>query len=77
MSERIETHTITGQGVTLPLLIWRIVGGPAPGLVERAFDLNPGLAAMGSEIPVGTAVRVGLPVADEAGPVAPVIDLWS
>ena len=76
MPERIETHVLKGEGVTLSRLIWRIRRRASPGLVERAYDLNPGLADAGPEIPVGRAVRVGLPNAAEAD--APErVDLWT
>ena len=76
MPERIETHVLRGEGVTLSRLIWRIRRKASPGLVERAFDLNPGLADAGNELPVGRAVRVGLPDG-AAADAPPRVDLWT
>lgn len=58
-----EKIVVSGEGITLPLLIWRRFRKPMPGLVERALDINPGLAAQGPFIAPGTAVLI--PVADE------------
>lgn len=53
-----ETITVTQEGTTLSLLLWRRFGRPMPGLHERVLDMNVGLADLGAEIPVGTVVQV-------------------
>ena len=60
-----ESIKVQGEGVTLPLLIWRRFHRPMPGLAERAFDATPGLAAQGAFIAPGTIVR--LPIIDDVG----------
>ncbi|WP_454919206.1 tail protein X [Xanthobacter sediminis] len=61
-----ETVTIMGQGITLDLLLWRKWGDRGQSLVADTLTLNPGLAACGVELPLGT--QVVLP----AGPAAEV-----
>jgi phage tail protein X len=53
-----ETITIRGEGISLDLLLWRKFGVRGRELVESALDLNPGLAALGPIIPMGTVVRI-------------------
>lgn len=45
------------QGDTLDLICWRNLG-TTQGVVEPAFELNPGLAAAGPEIAEGTPVTL-------------------
>lgn len=45
----------------LDLLIWRRFQTEIPGLVDRTFERNPGLADLGTFLPVGTKVVVELP----------------
>lgn len=56
-----ERIVVNGDGITLPLLIWRRFRKPMPGLVEKALDINPGLAAQGPFIAPGTAVLLPIP----------------
>lgn len=53
MEERI---TIRGDGISLDLLLWRRHGVRGRALVEEAYALNPGLAALGPILPIGTQV---------------------
>lgn len=53
-----ETITIRGEGISLDLLLWRKYGVRGRELVVAALDLNPGLAAMGPILPLGTVVAV-------------------
>lgn len=57
MSET-EKVVVRGDGITLPLLIWRRFRKPMPGLVERTLDINPGLAARGIFLDPGTEVLI-------------------
>lgn len=61
----IERIVVRGEGITLPLLVWRRFRKPMPGTVERALDINPGLAAKGAYLPVGTEVLMPVPVQPE------------
>ena len=58
-----EKIIVRGDGITLPVLIWRRFRKPMPGLVEKALDINPGLAAQGPFLAPGTTIL--LPIADE------------
>ena len=75
MSETIEPITISGEGITVSLLLWRRFGQPIAGLVERVYDVNPGLGALGPILPVGTIVRVPVPAPRKSADVTPV-RLW-
>lgn len=75
MSETIEEVTVVGENVTLSLLVWRRFNSAVPGLVERTLDTNPGLAALGPHLPVGTVVRLPIPTPRQAPAVTP-IRLW-
>lgn len=55
---RHETIIVRGEGITLDLLLWRRHGVRGQALVEEALDLNPGLAALGAVLPLGTAVML-------------------
>ena len=67
---------VAGEGVSVDLLVWREYRRPMPGLVEAVLDSNPGLAALGPILPVGTLVKLPLlkpaPVAELA-----VVRLWT
>lgn len=53
-----ETITIRGENIPLDLLLWRRYGVRGRSLVERTLDLNPGLAALGPILPLGTVVII-------------------
>ena len=61
------------QGDTLDCLVWRDRGlGPAD--LGDVLALNPGVAALGATLPLGTAVRV--PARAPAPALRPVVQLW-
>jgi phage tail protein X len=66
---------VAQQGETLDAVCWRVLGQTA-GVSEQAYDLNPGLAALGPVLPGGT--RIVLP--DLVATTAPVrretVKLW-
>lgn len=71
-----ETITIRGEGISLDLLLWRRYGVRGQGLVEEALVLNPGLAALGPVLPLGTVVTIpDLPPAASA-PAVKVVSLF-
>lgn len=74
ISIEIETYVVDGD-VMLDNLIWRRYRRQTPGLVERALDLNPGLAALGPYIPHGTVIRLPVEPAPSTRFV-PVVKLW-
>lgn len=68
---RVHAH----QGDTLDALCWRHLGRTA-GLVERAFELNPGLSAHGPILPHGTAVDLPEITSTTAAAQRPLVQLW-
>jgi phage tail protein X len=71
----IETLVVTHELTPLDLLLWRRFKAVPEGMVERTLDINPGLAARGAILPVGTRVEVELP--DPSAPRrAPLVTLW-
>ena len=61
MTPVVETVTIEGELLTVSLIVWRRFKRPMPGLVEAIHDLNPGLADLGSWLPVGTVFAMPIP----------------
>ncbi|ATQ67834.1 MULTISPECIES: tail protein X [Methylosinus] len=57
----IDTLTVETDHTTLDLLLWRRYRREAKGLVEDTLARNPGLAALGSILPIGTVVQVQAP----------------
>ncbi len=55
MTEQIR---VKGDNITLDLLLERRHGWRGRELVEAALALNPGLAALGVTIPLGTLVNI-------------------
>lgn len=51
-----ETVTIRGDGISLDLLLWRRFGVAGQALLTTTLDLNPGLAACGAILLLGTVV---------------------
>lgn len=70
---------LTGkQGDKLDQLLWRDAG-LGPGEITRVLDANPGLADLGTILPLGTAVIVPATATQEgnANRVLPLVQLWS
>lgn len=62
-----ESLTVTSEWTTLDLLLWRRFRREVPGLVEDALSRNPGLARLGSFLPVGLSVTVAVPDPEPRG----------
>jgi phage tail protein X len=76
MSESIEKIEVTGAGLTVARLIWNRFRAPMPDMLGQIYDHNPGLAEMGTHIPIGTIVT--LPVPDQSDErIVEQITLWS
>lgn len=75
MAEITETYTVEGDHVSVSLMVWRRFKRPMPGLVEKIFDTNPGLADLGHYLPVGTVVTMPIPIPREPELLEP-IRLW-
>lgn len=71
----METLVVTHDATTLDLLLWRRLLRAPAGLVERTLELNPGLASVGTILPIGAHVLVEIP--DEtANDSVVVVTLW-
>jgi phage tail protein X len=67
---------VAGEDISVDLLIWRKYKRPMPGLLEQVLDINPGLAALGPILPIGTFVK--LPnVKPPTVPGLAVVRLWA
>lgn len=64
--EKIETHTVNREGVTLSALIWGLFQKQPEGFIEIVLEQNPGLALMGPIIPIGTVVEFPIERLNEA-----------
>jgi len=73
--ETTELVRVEGDDVTVPLIVWRRFKRPMPGLVERIYDLNPGLADLGPVLPFGTRFSLPVPVDEQVETLKP-ITLW-
>ncbi len=71
-----EQRLTAKSGDKLDLLIWR-EAGLGPGELTRVLDANPGLADLGTALPIGTVVVVPASQQDSTTPVLPLIQLWS
>lgn len=68
-------QVVSRQGDTLDALMWRERGLQAADLTA-ILDSNPGLAALGEELPAGTVVTVPDAVTAPASAPLPTIQLW-
>lgn len=69
MQRQVRAH----QGETVDALCHRILGRTAD-VTEQAYQLNPGLAALGPALPAGTLVT--LPAPPPATPARTTLQLW-
>jgi len=70
-----ETVTVESEQVTASSVVWRRFQRQMPGLIERVFDDNPGLADQGEELALGTSIAI--PVDTPAATTRlPAIKLW-
>ena len=51
-----RTETVLAEGFTLSRMVWALLRRQPRGFVELIHDRNPGLAALGPFLPVGTKV---------------------
>ena len=57
-----ETITVSGEMLTVSLLVWRRFRQPMPGLVEQIYALNPELAEHGAFLTPGTSFQMPIPI---------------
>lgn len=55
-------YSLSEEGDTVDVIVWRHYGRQGDGLVELVLASNPGLAALGPVLPVGTHIE--LPVVE-------------
>lgn len=72
MAEPVELITISGEDITVDLVLWRRFGRAGQAMVERTLVLNPGVAEAGAVLPVGTRLLLPLPPAPSAVVAEPV-----
>lgn len=70
-----EKITVTGEQLTLSLIVWRRFHRPMPGLVEQTLEINQELADAGYYLPVGTTFLLPVPVPRGEAVLEP-IRLW-
>lgn len=76
MSIPAERVTVNQAGITVSAVVWRRFRAARPGLVERVYALNPGLADLGVLLPAGTTFLLPVdPAETKPSPVA-LISLW-
>jgi phage tail protein X len=66
MTDITERVTVEGDDLTISLIVWRRFHRAMPGLVERIYAMNPGLAAHGPTLPLGTSFLLPVPAPDPA-----------
>lgn len=67
---------VSREQMTVDLIVWQTFGRQDGALVERTFELNPGLAALGPFLPVGTELE--LPEASAERPaLIETVRLWA
>lgn len=65
-------QVMANQGDTVDQLCWRHLG--TSSVVEEVLELNPGLAALGNVLPMGTLVTLPDAVASPTN--ATLVQLW-
>lgn len=70
-----EKVTVTGEQITLSLVVWRRFHRPMPGLVEQILDINQELAELGYFLPLGTTFLLPVPIPRSEAILDP-IKLW-
>lgn len=76
MTDQAEVITIAGDEISVSLLAARRFRDYMPGYVERCFDFNPGLAAQGPFLTLGTKVLLPTPTLQETQGKVIVLKLW-
>ncbi|WP_185998225.1 tail protein X [Novosphingobium aerophilum] len=62
----MPSSVIAMQGDTLDMICWRVLGTTEGEVVEQAYALNPGLAALGTILPEGRTITLPDPPAAAA-----------
>jgi phage tail protein X len=75
--ETIETVTVQTDGMTASLIVWRRFRRAMPGVVERLYELNPGLADAGVILPIGAVIKLPIPAGGTNPADVTPVRLWS
>jgi phage tail protein X len=67
---------ITRENMTFDLIVWQAFGRQDSGVIEQALALNPGIAALGAFLPVGTTIELPEPQAPKPT-LLETVTLWS
>ncbi len=76
MTDTVEVITVRGVEISVDKLCSRRWRQYLPGYVERVYSLNPGLAACGRFLPIGTKVMLPSPSTQEKQGAIKVVKLW-
>lgn len=73
-----ETLIVTSDFSTVASMVWRRFKAPMLGVVEDAYERNPGLCELGPILPLGTqfVIRVPIQTAADTQQEQEVIRLW-
>lgn len=72
----VEIIEVRGDGLVLSRIIARKYRRYLPKYLERIYDINPGLAAQGPILRVGTKIKFPPPTTDEQRNAVQVVQLW-
>lgn len=70
------SHTVQAEGYTLGRLIWKFLGRQPEGYIEQVYEANQNLAALATELPVGTVVKFPLDNIPDDTAVQQAVRLW-
>lgn len=76
MTDNVELLEIRGDGLVLSRIVARKYRRYIPHYVERIYDINPGLAAQGPILRVGTVIKFPTPTQEEDLNAIQVVKLW-
>lgn len=72
----VESVTVKSDVLSVDLILFRRFRRYRPGLAERVYALNPGLAALGPILPVGTVFQIPLDAPNATPPERKAVRLW-
>jgi phage tail protein X len=72
---KLRRETVKAEGFTLSQLVWALLRRKPDGFVELTLDINPGLADLGTHLPVGTVIDFPIEEANRK-PAEKVVRLW-
>lgn len=76
MSTTYETYTVTAEGLSLSVIVWRRFKARTQRVVERIYEEQPELGNVGHFLPVGTVIRIPIDAPRDTTTVTP-ISLWT